>query len=66
MNRPIETAYYHKPRDSWKVIRIYAMTAGAARVPTIADTEVDVEIDVTTPLWRSPFIFGSSYGKRGF
>ena len=28
MNRPAGTGYYHKPRGSWKVNRIYAMFGG--------------------------------------
>ena len=45
---------------------IYAMNAGAARVPTIADTVVYVEFGVAEPLLLSPFVFGSGYGKQGF
>ena len=67
MNRPAGTAYYHKPRGSWKVNRIYALDgAGGTRVPTIADTVVYVEFDVTEPLLLSPFVFGSGHGKQGF
>ncbi|MFM7982155.1 MAG: hypothetical protein ACKPKO_22835, partial [Candidatus Fonsibacter sp.] len=28
MNRPAGTAYYHKPRGSWKVKKIYALNEG--------------------------------------
>ena len=65
MNRPAGTAYYHKPRGSWKVNRIYANPA-APRVPQIDDTVVYVEFDVCEPLLLSPFVFGSGYGKQGF
>ena len=57
MNRPAGTAYYHKPRGSWKVNKIYA-TPGGPRVPQIDDTVVYVEFDVTEPLLLSPFVFG--------
>ena len=67
MNRPAGTAYYHKPRGSWKVNRIYALDdALAPRVPILADTVVYVEFDVCEPLLLSPFVFGSGYGKQGF
>ena len=42
MNRPAGTAYYHKPRGSWKINKIYALNAGAPRSPTIADADVYV------------------------
>ncbi|MFM7987945.1 MAG: hypothetical protein ACKPKO_52390, partial [Candidatus Fonsibacter sp.] len=35
MNRPAGTAYYHKPRGSWKVKKIYALNGGAPRVPLV-------------------------------
>jgi hypothetical protein len=35
-------------------------------VPTIDDTEVYVQFEVTEPLLLSPFIFGSGEGKQGF
>ncbi|MFM7983098.1 MAG: phage major capsid domain-containing protein, partial [Candidatus Fonsibacter sp.] len=70
MNRPAGTAYYHKPRGSWKVNRIYAAPNGVGgareRVPQIDDTVVYVEFDVCEPLLLSPFVFGSGYGKQGF
>ena len=66
MNRPAGTAYYHKPRGSWKVNRIYALNLGVPRVPQLDDTVVYVEFDVTEPLLLSPFVFGSGYGKRDF
>ena len=67
MNRPAGTAYYHKPRGSWKVNRIYAINdANDQVVPEIDDTVVYVEFDVCEPLLLSPFVFGSGYGKQGF
>ncbi|MFM7987541.1 MAG: hypothetical protein ACKPKO_50330, partial [Candidatus Fonsibacter sp.] len=39
MNRPAGAAYYHKPRGSWKINKIYA-NPGAPRVPQIDDTVV--------------------------
>ncbi len=67
MNRPAGTAYYHKPRGSWKVKSIYAINAGGVkRVPLVTDTDVYVTFEVTEPLLLSPFIFGSGYGKQGF
>jgi len=67
MNRPAGTAYYHKPRGSWLIKRIYAIDdAGAKVVPRITDRDVYVKFEVTEPLLLSPFIFGSGYGKQGF
>ena len=66
MNRQAGTAYYHKPRGSWKVNRIYAVAGGVQRVPQIDDTVVYVEFDVTEPLLLSPFVCRSNHGKRGF
>ena len=66
MNRPAGTAYYHKPRGSWDVNKIYAIAGGNPRVPQIDDTVVYVEFDVAEPLLLSPFVFGSGYGKQGF
>jgi hypothetical protein len=67
MNRPAGTAYYHKPRGSWKIQKIYSLSAaGAERAPTLTDTEVYVKFEVTEPLLLSPFVFGSGFGKQGF
>jgi hypothetical protein len=66
MNRPAGTAYYHKPRGSWKVNRIYAVNGGVRTVPEMDDVEVYVEFDVAEPLLLSPFVFGSGHGKQGF
>jgi hypothetical protein len=67
MNRPTGTAYYHKPRGSWKVKSIDALAAnGARRVPFVDDPNVYVTFEVTEPLLLSPFIFGSGFGKQGF
>ena len=63
MNRPAGTAYYHKPRGSWKVKKIYALNGGVARVPLITDTDIYVTFEVTEPLLLSPFIFGSGHGE---
>ena len=64
MNRPTGTAYYHKPRGSCKINKIYAINAGATRSPLITDTEVNVEFPVTEALLLSPFVFGAEYGKQ--
>ena len=68
MNRPAGTAYYHKPRGSWKVKKDLRKLERRSkeRVPTIADTDIYVEFEVTEPLLLSPFVFGSGYGKQGF
>ena len=68
MNRPAGTAYYHRPRGSWKIRKIYAINAAdnAQRLPLITDTTVYVQFQVTEPLLLSPFVFGSGYGKQGF
>ena len=66
MNRPAGTAYYHKPRGSWKVKRIFAINGGAPRAPLITDTDIYVTFEVTEPLLLSLFIFGSGHGKQGF
>ena len=67
MNRPAGTAYYHKPRGSWKIKQIWSTVAdGTTRVPTVEDTDVYVKFEVTEPLLLAPFIFGSGHGKQGF
>ena len=66
MNRPSGTAYYHKPRGSWNIQKIYAVDGTTERSPLIADTDVYVTFKVTGPLLLSPFVFGSGYGKQGF
>ena len=67
MNRPAGTSYYHKPRGSWKIQKIYSLSAaGAERAPTLTGTEVYVKFEVTEPLLLSPFVFGSGFGKQWF
>ncbi|MFM7978568.1 MAG: phage major capsid domain-containing protein, partial [Candidatus Fonsibacter sp.] len=65
MDRPAGTAYYHKPRGSWRVKK-YALNGGVARVPLVTDADIYVTFEVTEPLLISPFIGGSGYGKQGF
>ena len=65
--RPAGGAYYHKPRGSWKLKRIWAVTTTSVqRLPLHTDDEVYVQFDVCEPLLLSPFIFGSGHGKQGF
>jgi hypothetical protein len=52
--------------EKLKILGIWAGNTGAERVPTIDDTEVYVQFEVTEPLLLSPFIFGSGEGKQGF
>ena len=67
MNRPAGTAFYHKPRGSWRIKHIYSLDGGGQKIiPEIDDTEVYVKFEVTEPLLLSPFIFGSGHGKQGF
>ncbi|MFM7985029.1 MAG: hypothetical protein ACKPKO_37490, partial [Candidatus Fonsibacter sp.] len=64
MNRPAGTAYYHKPRGSWKVKKIYALNNGVPRVPLTTDTDIYVTFEVTEPLLLSPFIRFRSWEAR--
>ena len=67
MNRPAGAVSTHKPRGNFKILGIWASNgAGGTRVPTLTDTEVYVQYEVTEPLILSPFIFGSGEGKQGF
>jgi hypothetical protein len=71
MNRPAGAVITHKPRGNFRILAIWANTGAPAgqpqtRVPTIDDTEVYVQFQVTEPLLLSPFIFGSGEGKQGF
>ena len=66
MNRPAGAAYYHKPRGSWNIRKIYALNAGTTLTPLVTDTEVYVQFTVTEPLLLSPFAVGSGYGQQGF
>ena len=66
-NRPAGGAYYHTPRGSWKLKRIWAVTnTSAERLPIDDDEEVYAKFDICEPLLLSPFIFGSGHGKQGF
>jgi len=59
MNRPAGSSYYHKPRGSWVVNRIYGGGLdGLAREVRMGDQSVFVEFTVTEPLLLSPFTFG--------
>ena len=67
MNRPAGTAYYRKPRGSWRIKQIHSLDGGGNHIfPEIDDTDVYVKFEVTEPLLLSPFIFGSGYEKQGF
>ena len=68
MIRPAGTAYYHKPRGAWKLKALYAKPGDdtTKRIPTIDDTVVYAQFEVTEPLLLSPFVFGSGFGKQGF
>jgi hypothetical protein len=58
MNRPAGSSYYHKPRGSMVVNRIYGGSVDAPRDVHIDDNTVYVEFTVTEPLLLSPFTFG--------
>ena len=68
MNRPAGSAYYHKPRRTWKLKALCSIDADGTtkRVPRITDTVVYAQFTVTEPLLMSPFVFGSGHGKQGF
>mgnify|MGYP000907415519 FL=1 len=69
INRPAGTAYYHKPRGSWKLKQLYAKNPAnnnAPRTPLLTDTDVYAVFEVCEPLLLSPFVFGSGFGKQGF
>ena len=65
--RSAGTAYYHRPRGSWKIMRIYSIDGATQllRMPLLTDTTVYVQFQVTEPLLLSPFVFGSGLGKPG-
>jgi hypothetical protein len=59
MNRPAGSSYYHKPRGSWVVNRIYGGGLDdLSRDVRIDDNTVYVEFTVTETLLLSPFTFG--------
>ena len=59
MNRQSGSSYYHKPRGSWVINRIYGGGLdGAAREVRMSDQSVFIEYTVTEPLLLSPFTFG--------
>ena len=58
MNRPAGSSYFHKPRGSWVVNRIYGGTLAAPREIRLTDDTVYVEFKITEPLLLSPFTFG--------
>ena len=67
MNRPAASTWYHKPRGSWQLLKLWAGTEDEAttRVPNLADTTVYVQFRVTEPLLISPFTFGCQDSKQG-
>ena len=67
MNRPACSTWYHKPRGSWQLLRIWAGNADGtnAHVPLITDTTVYVQFRVIEPLLISPFTFGCQDAKQG-
>ena len=66
MNRPGGTAGHHKPRGSWKLLRLFATDGSNTRAPLVTDTTVYATFRVCEPLLLSPFVFGSPDGKQGF
>ena len=51
MNRPAGTAYDHKPRGSWRIKQIYAISDGGNQiVPIMNDLDVYVKFEVNEPL----------------
>ena len=66
MNRTIGNIYDPRPRGSWKLKAIYAVTPDAKRTVQITDTTIYVQLDVREPIVLSPFIFGSGNVKQGF
>ncbi|MFM7985640.1 MAG: hypothetical protein ACKPKO_40645, partial [Candidatus Fonsibacter sp.] len=64
MNRPAGTAYYHKPRGSWKGKKVYALNGGVARIPLITDTDIYVTFEVTEPILFSFYIWLRSWEAR--
>ena len=67
LSRPAGTAFYHRPRGSWRLNKSYTPSpAGATRLPLISDTTIYVQFPMAEPLLMSPSVFGSGYGKQGF
>jgi hypothetical protein len=58
MNRPAGSSYFHKPRGSWVLNRLYGGTLEARSEMRLGDNTVYVEFKVTEPLLLSPFTFG--------
>ena len=58
MYRPAGSSYFHKPRGSWVVNRIFGGSLSTPRTPAVGDDTIYVEFQVTEPLLLSPFTFG--------
>ena len=66
-NRPSGSSWYHKPRGSWKLIRLAGLAGdGTYRRPLVTDNVIYATFKVTEPLLLSPFVFGHPEGKQGF
>ena len=56
--RPAGSSYNHRPRGSFRILRIYAGGLDAPRAIAANDTTVFVQFQTFEPLFVSPFIWG--------
>ena len=67
MNRIAGSSNCHRPRGSFKILRIYGSNDGGdtARAVTAADTTVYIQFRTIEPIFVSPFVFGCGENKAG-
>ena len=64
--RPAGSSYNHRPRGSFKILRVYAKNPdGSARNVIATDTIVYIQFRTLEPLMISPFIWGDPSNKAG-
>ena len=63
--RPAGSSYNHRPRGSFRILRIYAGGLDTPRAVAANDTTVYVQFQTFEPLFVSPFIWGDPSNKAG-
>jgi hypothetical protein len=67
MSRPAGSSHNHRPRGSFRILRIFASDDGGRtpRASTAADTTMYIQFRTLEPIFVSPFVFGCEENKAG-
>ena len=67
MSRPSGSSHNHRPRGSFRILRIFASDDGGRtpRASTAADTTMYIQFRTLEPIFVSPFVFGCEENKAG-